>query len=540
MFIRKVINSKGIAYLQIAETYREGSRVRQRILFSLGRLDKLRATGEIDNITRALSRYCERLFLVDLSKDISVEETYVYGSVYLLSKLFERTRLRAIVEEVAGFHSEMQMPFVSSVFAMVISRFVRPCSKLSLKSKWLDRLYPELVSEGMELHHLYRALDILADHKDDIQKRLLYPSSQYSLFHAPKLELVFYDTTTLRFESVRDDLGELRRFGYSKERRTDCTQVILGLMLDREGLPVGYRLFPGNTYEGKTLPVILNSLKKDYQIQRLIFVADRGMLNNGNLNEIKKAGFEFIIGMKLWSMTEKEKKKILHLERWDYQTEYLRVADIPHPEGRLIVTWSHDRAHRDHKARTDLLEKLKSRLQREDDPSSLITHKGFKRYLKVVSKGKVVIDDQVVREETARDGLFGILTNVSIEELPSTEIVRRYKELWKIEDAFGEIKGTLEARPMFHWTDKRIEGHMMVCFLAYYLEAYVARQLKNANADFSAVSAFDVLNQVRAIPVSVRGKKVWVRTKIDGIAARAMKILKIQIPSDVLRLPTRE
>ena len=205
-----------------------------------------------------------------------------------------------------------------------------------------------------------------------------------------------------------------------------------------------------------------------------------------------------------------------------------------------MVTWSRERAKRDEQVRADLLKKLATRLEHEDDPSSLISHKGFKRYLKVVNKGKVAINEKAIRAESERDGLFGILTNVTKEELPAIEILKRYKELWKIEDAFGEIKGTLEARPMFHWTDQRIEGHMMVCFLAYYLEAFVTQQLRKEQVDFTAPAAFDALNQVRAIPVKVRGQTVWVRTKIEGIAAKTLQTLKIRIPSDVLKLPDKK
>lgn len=540
MFIRKVTNSQGVAYLQIAESFRENGQHKQRVLFSFGRLDVLQATGQMDAITKSLERFCLKTRLVDLSKDISVEESFVYGSVYCLKALYARTPIRDIVEEIALSHEQLEIPLTETVFAMLVSRFVRPCSKLSLKERWMERFYPELIRQDIALHQIYRTLDLLAKHKEDIQKKLLYPTSQHSLFEAPKLEVVFYDTTTLRFESVREDLGELRRFGYSKERRSDCTQVILGLLLDHQGMPVGYKLFPGNTYEGKTVPDMLKKLKEEYPIRRLIFVADRGMINGGNLKAIQEANLEFIIGMKLWAMNDQEQKKMTSITDWDHETEDYKVKEIPHPEGRLIVTWSQDRAHRDQQVRLDLLSKLKARLKREDDPSSLISHKGFKRFLKVVTKGKVAINEKAIEEESRRDGLFGILTNVPVEELPAIEILRRYKELWKIEDAFGEIKGTLESRPMFHWTDKRIEGHMMICFLAYYLEAYVTQKLREAEAVFTAPAAFDALTQVRAIPVNVRGQTVWVRTKIEGIAAKLLQILKIRIPGDVLKLPKEE
>jgi transposase len=532
-------NSNGRHYLRIVENiWNKGKRrSEQKILFTLGRLDKLQATGQIDSIMRSLSRFCEKIRLVDLSKDVSVEETYIYGSVYVLKKLFERTPLQRIAEDILKSHEQLEMSFVDVVFAMIASRFVKPCSKLSLKERWLDRLYPEMIKSDLALHHLYRSLDLLAEHKEDIQRQMIYPDAQHSLFDTPRLELVFYDTTTLRFESVRTDSGELRRFGYSKELRTDCTQVILGLMLDCEGLPVGYKLFPGNTYEGKTLPLILNRLKELYQIRRLIFVADRGMINAKNLDEIVSAGFEFIMGMKLWAMKDDETRQISEIREWDYTSENYKVKEMEHPDGRLIITWSRDRAIRDIQARSDILKKLQIKLSRENRPEKLISHRGYGKYLKVIKQGEVALDEEAIQNESLRDGLFGILTNVSKEDLSAKDIVDRYKELWKIEDAFGEIKGTMEARPMFHWTDKRIEGHMMVCFLAYYLEALVTKLIKEADCDFSAPSAFDALNQIRAVPVEVRGQTIWVRTKIEGIAAKVIQALKIRMPGDVLKLP---
>jgi transposase len=461
----------------------------------------------------------------------------VFGSLDVMRKLFERTPLEKIFKEIVSAHPALEFPFVDVAFSMILSRFVRPCSKLKLKENWLDRFYPEFISQDIALQHLYRCLDYLEAHKEEIQKKLLYPTSQYSLFEAPKLELVFYDTTTLRFESIRNEEGSLRRFGYSKEKRNDCTQVILGLLLDRQGLPVGYRLFPGNTYEGKTLPLILKQLKNEYRIERLIFVADRGMTQGGNLTELAEAGFEFIVGMKLWTMKAKKQAQITALSSWDFESPEYKVKELPHLEGRLIVTWSRDREKRDQQVRKDLLEKLKSKLDRKDDPTSLISHKGFKRYLKTTQKGKVTINERAIAQEAQRDGLFGILTNVPKEKLSAQDILTRYKELWNIEDAFGEIKGTLETRPMFHWTDKRIEGHMMICFLAYYLEAYVTQQLRKQKADFTAPTAFEALNQVRAIPVQVRNQTVWVRTKIEGTAAKTYQHLKIRIPGEILKLP---
>lgn len=131
MFLRKAVNAKGVAYLQIAESYREEGKNRQRVLFSMGRLDVLQATGQLDRITAALSRFCQKIKFVDLSKEVSVDETFVFGSVYLLRKLFHRTPLGGIIEEMAQQHSQLEIPLVEVVFALLVSRFVSPCSKKS-------------------------------------------------------------------------------------------------------------------------------------------------------------------------------------------------------------------------------------------------------------------------------------------------------------------------------------------------------------------------------------------------------------------------
>lgn len=259
MFLRKVTNGRGVTYLQIAESYRENGKARQRILFNMGRLDFLQATGQIDRITKSLEKFCLKTRLVDLSKDISVEESFVYGSIHCLKALYGRTPIQEIVEEIALSHEQLEIPLTEAVFGLLVSRFVRPCSKLALKERWLDRFYPELVRQDIALHQIYRTLDLLARHKEEIQKKLLYPTSQHSLFDSPKLEMVFYDTTTLRFESIREDGGDLRRFGYSKERRTDCTQVILGLLLDRGGSRSAIVFFPATPMKARPFPSFSSS-----------------------------------------------------------------------------------------------------------------------------------------------------------------------------------------------------------------------------------------------------------------------------------------
>ena len=160
-----------------------------------------------------------------------------------------------------------------------------------------------MISGNLGLHQIYRAMDLLCEHKEEIEKGLFWHNRDLL---NQKVDVVLYDLTTLRFESVREDLGKLRRFGYSKEMRTDCTQVILGLLVDPEGIPLGFEVYPGNTFEGKTLEDIVKKMRNKFNVRRFIFVADRGLFSAKNLEEIRdrcgenaQEGGEFIVGMKL-------------------------------------------------------------------------------------------------------------------------------------------------------------------------------------------------------------------------------------------------
>ncbi len=223
MFIRKIKNPTGQTYYHIVESYREGKKVRQRTLLSLGRIED----GNLEALVQSAGRHLDILTASQLAKELSTEE----------------------------------------------------------------------------LQHIYRTMDLLCSHKGEIEKSLYWHGRD--LFNL-EVDIVLYDLTTLRFESTRTDLGELRQFGYSKERRSDCTQVVFGLLVDRDGIPLGFEVYPGNTFEGKTLSDIVDKMKKKFKVRRFIFVADRGLLSRGNIEKLGEDKGEFIVGMKLGSLAEKK------------------------------------------------------------------------------------------------------------------------------------------------------------------------------------------------------------------------------------------
>ena len=170
-----------------------------------------------------------------------------------------------------------------------------------------------MIDHDISLQHIYRSLDLLALHKEDIEQHLY--SYQRDLF-SMQVDVVLYDLTTLRFESIREDLDQNRRFGYSKEKRSDCTQVVLGLLTDTNGIPLCFEVHHGKTFEGKTLDGIVDKMKKKFSIRRFIFVADRGLFSWDNLQHIRKAEGEFIVGMKIGSMTKQIKEDFYNINNF--------------------------------------------------------------------------------------------------------------------------------------------------------------------------------------------------------------------------------
>jgi transposase len=375
------------------------------------------------------------------------------------------------------------------------------------------------------------------------------------------VDVVLYDLTTLRFESTREDIGELRRFGYSKENRSDCTQVILGLLVDTDGIPLGFEVYPGNTFEGHTLAGIVTRMREKFRVRRFIFVADRGLFSANNLKHIRKdcgtsahEKGEFIVGMKL-GIFKNRHDEFYDRSRFTSLDDHLEIYETTHGEDRLIIAWSQARADRDRKTREDILEKIKKKLKSpKADGKTFISNTNYCKYVTGLNKGAPQLNKGAISREALRDGFFGIITNVPKERMSASEILTAYKHLWIIEDAFGEIKGTLKTRPIFHWTDERIIGHLTFCFLAYFCEAQITKLLRRQNIEqespavdngnitarpLTVSSAMQELKEVRAIPVDLRGKTAWVRTDIKGNAAKIFKAMGIAIPPKLLMFSSK-
>ncbi len=523
MFFRSK-QSGGRPYLQLVENERVGERVRQKVLASLGRVDELEASGQLARLTESLARLTEELEAVRLASDLEARSARALGGLLVVERLWKELGLDALIRRVARGR-QMEFDLERSAFAMVANRVLDPRSKRGLGS-WLETVaWPE--EAHPELHHLYRSLDVLADAKDDLEVHLHHRVRD--LFHQ-QLDLVLYDTTSISFQASEEDA--LRRRGHSKDKRPDLPQAVLGLLLSGDGLPIGHMLFPGNTYDGNTVPDVLGRLKERFQLRWLIFVGDRGMVSEKNLDALDEAGYDWIVGVRL--RTRPHLADALFADRKPFEpiADNLEVKEVWIDERRYIVCHNPDQARRDAARRHAVLDRLEARLD-QSGVKGLVTRPGFLRFLRVTGE-EATIDREKVERDARYDGIWVLDTST---ELSASDVAEAYKSLWRVERAFRTLKSPLELRPVRHWNESRIRGHVVVCFLAFLIRSALERRLfeeGDVPASFSQV--MDALHQVQEVRVEVKGIPLQLVTETPPLAQDVFKTLGMRPPPRLQKL----
>ena len=366
-----------------------------------------------------------------------------------------------------------------------------------------------------------------------------------------KVDVVFYDVTTIAFESVIAD--ELKDFGFSKDCKFNEVQVVMGMMIDADGIPVGYELFPGNTFDGKTMLKALENIQSRFGIQRVIIVADRGLNSKVNLNLIKEAGYGYIMSSKIKGMSRSMQTKVLSPEgfilvndqsgneEFRYKTlDY--INEFTDEEGahyslseNLTVSYSKKRARKDQKDRERLVEKAKKLLEAPGKINAA-QKRGGRKYIDRIDPEKtetwkLALDK--IEQDAKFDGYYGIQT--SEKNMSATEVMDAYHTLWKIEESFRIMKSTLEVRPVFHWTPKRIRSHFVICFLAFLMERKMESLLKDKKDEISSSPQRiqEALNTMQLAAVTANNEEVFIKAKTDPLCRKIFRLLRIDMPANI-------
>lgn len=471
-FVR-IEKKKSGDYIRIVSSIRKNGKHTHQTLYSLGKVQ--------DYTPEQLSRIADRLKQasgVGLPELISIQVQqleelgrYNYGFYLVYNRIFIYYDLPRIFDRIGKKH-KLSYKLSNAVLLMLVERLHDPVSKLGNYLNQQDYLG----IQSVKLHHLYRSLDYLADNQKYLQQHIF--QTNRNIFNQ-SIDVVFYDVTTFYFESEFEHQDALRQKGFSKDGKIGSTQVVFGLLIDKEKNPVGYQLYKGDTYEGHTFINQVERLKKEYQIDRLILVADRGMLSKASREVVRENGYEFILGERLKSLPKTVKEKMLDLSA--YELEWISSAEEPvvvrykvfkHQGRTIIVTYSQKRAEKDKKERDEKIVRAEQLIKH---PSQL-KNKARRFYLKQDGQDHYLLDTEKINNAAKYDGFLAITTNAT--NIDPGQVLDHYHHLFQIEHSFRTFKSYLETRPMFHWTDKRIEGHICLCYLAYVLLNHLLQRLK--------------------------------------------------------------
>ena len=542
---------KNHVYLSIVQSYRENGKVKHKTIFNLGRADYLVNSG-LKNIVRGLQRYLDEDEPDGYKKDIrTIKERQRLNYGYLAYRvLWKKFRLDRILTDIIKAR-QIEFDFPEAVFSMVINRLFHPSSKLR---HYLSYQRYIGLPEKLELHHFYRSLDILAENKERIEKELF---QLYRNLFNYKLDIVFYDVTTYYFESQKPN--GLKDFGFSKDNKINDVQIVMGLLIDKEGRPIGYELFPGNTFDGKTLLTILKKLQGHFKIDKVVIVADRGLNSKLNLKQIKDHGFDYIVSASIKKMSRKLQELILdssdyidikeksdededsvyrykvieYTNRVVYETEQGHKAYQELSEN-LICTYSSKRAAKDRAERERAIEKAKE-LLRKNDKSSYKRKQGYKRYIKESKEStnyELILDTEKIEKESRFDGYYAL--QCSDKSMSALEVIREYHYLFKIEESFRIIKSTMKARPIYVWNESHIAGHFMMCFLAFLLERELEYRLKRRNIDFTTEKIKEALNSLELSEIEIEGQSYYMRSSYKSLGAQIFSMLRLKLPPNLL------
>jgi transposase len=543
MFAR-IKKSGRYQYLQIVENTKEKGKVRQRVIATVGRLDELEEKGRIDTLIRSLSRFSKRTLLV-LSGDSEVlANAKKIGPALIFERLWENTGIKHAIKKALKGRS-YQFDVERAIFLTVLHRLM-----VSGSDRFCNRWHWDYVIdgvEGLDLHHLYRAMAFLGDKlpdqknagpfaprcfKDLIEEDIFF--QRRDLF--AELDLVFFDTTSIYFEGKGG--RSLGRRGFSKDNRPDLRQMVVGVIIDNQGQPICCEMWPGNTADVTSLLPVVEELKKRFAIRSFCIVADRGMISAETIKvlESDESGLFYILGARMRRDKEIREQVLSRPGRYAEVREEGKFSNDPSPlrvkqvevDGRRYIVCENPRQARKEAAeREAIVADLKGKLKQ--GPKSLIGNKGYRKYLKV-EKNSVHIDEAKIESEARYDGKWVLRTNT---KFTAAQTALKYKELWQVERVFRDVKTLLETRPIFHKCDETIRGHVFCSFLALVLRKELDRRLEAAGHCFEWAEIKQDLKALQSVMIEENGKRLSVRTQSKGVCGKIFQAVGVALPPTI-------
>ena len=539
-------NGKSYTYYRLAESYRENGKVKHRILAELGALKP----EEVEYLARRFAGIAG----IDLRKDLEELELTglsYFGAPLLVEHLMELLHLSRWIEQAVQT-KRLSFSVVDALKVMLCAHLFKSNSRAELAVwDWQQKLFwhPHRV-EDLEYQHLLWSLSVLTSIKDEIESKLFLHLGDLFDYNA---DLVFYDLTSSYVEGVAD-WSELLKRGYSRDKRSDCKQIVIGLVVTGGGFPVTFRVFEGNRLDKSTLEEMVQDLKDRFSIKRCIWVSDAGLLTNENVTLLEESPYEYILGMggaenrkalkeAIQKAKELEQKEFKDSRFWEVELEQEGQSEGEEGSARIVVVESEGRQKKTAAIFERRLEKVRQGFQalerqvkkgkyvkREEirEEAVKVLHQSrVKTYFSFeAEKGRLswTEDERAVNERKADAGKYGLLTR---SKLNAEEVISAYRTLLVVEEVFLVLKNILDMRPFWHKCDDNIQGHVLLAVWSYLLYKTLETLMEKRGLDLPTPRALNAIKEVRAVEVAMRDKPIWKLMKVPSEAQQVFEAVGI-------------
>ena len=541
MFVRTKTSGK-YQYLQIVQNRREGNKTVQRVIATLGRLDQLQARGDIESVIKSLARFSEKVLLVLSGKTQINASVRKIGPALIFERLWQELGIKKVIESLLS-HRKFSFDVERAIFLTVLHRLFVSGSDRSCV-KW-QRDYKIQSIDGLNLHHLYRAMAFLGEELSDqpdktpFAPRCIKDLVEEGLFQERRdlftsLDFVFFDTTSIYFEGEGGDT--LGNKGYSKDHRPDLNQMVVGTIIDNHGKPVCCEMWPGNMADVTTIIPVTDRIRHRFHIGQFCVICDRGMISADNMTELDLRNIPYILGVRMRKVTEVKREVLARPGRYreifpegtfSKDPSPLKVKEVVIDDRRYIVCLNTKQARKDAADRQTIIDSLQKKLTQ--DPKSLVGNKGYRKYLKA-SRGQFILDQEKIAADVRFDGKWVLKTNTS---LSAEQVALKYKELWMVEQVFRDVKSVLETRPVFHQRDETIRGHVFCSFLALTLRKELERRLNEAGYCFEWSDIKQDLKSLQDICIKDNGKSLTIRSECLGVCGKIFQAVGVALPATI-------
>lgn len=551
---RRRRGDKTYEYLSLVESVRNGDKTGHRTLLRLGEVTALRRSGELGRIIAALEAHLDRERLD--TAVLAAERSVSVGSVAAVHAVWQRLGLDAWFTGVGAARGAERL--CDAVFAMVANRLIDPCSKRRLP-EWStqDVQMPEGWVEP-SLDQYYRALDAVAATKAETEVELYARLCDLTNLD---LKFVCYDLTSTFFEGSTRPSGRFpsRAFGYSRDHRSDRPQVVIGLLCTGDGVPIAHHVFSGNTNDAATLPEVLADLTERFAVGKICVVADRGLISATNVDVAAEAGFDHILATRLHrdaacdeALGLADRDDVVWV---DVESANSRAVDVTLADGtRCVVVESDTRHLRDTKRTAELVARTEADLLalehrvrdgRLKDPAKIgraaqriLGASGVARLFDVeIAEGRFIYhyNDTAFDHEARLAGRYVLTTSLPASHTSAARVVTAYRQLLDVESRFRVLKDFLHLRPVRHWTEQRVRGHVAVCMYAVVIETLINKTLTTADVrdpdlsdqHLTAVRALRELGRICHIELTAAGRHVTLTTRRSPLQQRILTALDV-------------